>query len=38
MIHQAPEAGTNLVDTADGYGHVEEVVGRALKGCRDNAV
>src|SRR5271155_2834276 len=30
--------GMNLVDTADAYGDSEEVVGRALKGRRDNVV
>jgi aryl-alcohol dehydrogenase-like predicted oxidoreductase len=38
IIHKALDAGINLVDTADGYGDSEEVVGRALKGRRDNVV
>ena len=38
MIHKALDAGINLVDTADAYGDSEEVVGRALKGRRDNVV
>jgi aryl-alcohol dehydrogenase-like predicted oxidoreductase len=38
IIHQALDAGINLVDTADAYGDSEEVVGRALKGRRDNVV
>jgi aryl-alcohol dehydrogenase-like predicted oxidoreductase len=38
IIHKALDAGINLVDTADAYGDSEEVVGRALKGRRDNVV
>jgi aryl-alcohol dehydrogenase-like predicted oxidoreductase len=38
IIHKALDAGINLVDTADVYGDSEEVVGRALKGRRDNVV
>jgi aryl-alcohol dehydrogenase-like predicted oxidoreductase len=38
IIHKALDAGMNLVDTADAYGDSEEVVGRALKGRRDNVV
>ena len=38
IIHKALGAGINLVDTADAYGDSEEVVGRALKGRRDNVV
>jgi aryl-alcohol dehydrogenase-like predicted oxidoreductase len=38
IIHKALEAGINLVDTADAYGDSEEVVGRALRGRRDNVV
>ena len=38
IIHKALDAGVNLVDTADAYGDSEEVVGRALKGRRDNVV
>jgi len=38
IIHKALDAGINLVDTADAYGDSEEVVGRALKGHRDNVV
>lgn len=36
-IHTALESGVNLVDTAPvyGLGHSEEVVGKALHGCRD---
>ena len=38
IIHKALDAGINLVDTADAYGDSEDVVGRALKGRRDNVV
>jgi len=38
IIHKALDAGINLVDTADAYGDSEQVVGRALKGRRDNVV
>jgi aryl-alcohol dehydrogenase-like predicted oxidoreductase len=38
VIHKALDAGINLVDTADGYGDSEEVVGKALKGRRDSVV
>jgi aryl-alcohol dehydrogenase-like predicted oxidoreductase len=38
VIHRALDAGINLVDTADGYGDSEEIVGRALKGRRDSVV
>ena len=38
IIHKALDAGINLVDTADGYEDSEEIVGRALKGRRDNVV
>jgi aryl-alcohol dehydrogenase (NADP+) len=38
IIRKALDAGINLVDTADAYGDSEEVVGRALKGRRDNVV
>jgi len=38
IIHRALDAGINLVDTADAYGDSEEVVGRAVKGHRDNVV
>lgn len=39
-IHRALALGVNLIDTAEGYGqgHAEEVVGRALKGRRHEAV
>jgi aryl-alcohol dehydrogenase-like predicted oxidoreductase len=38
VIHQALDAGINLVDTADGYGDSEEIVGKALKSRRDTVV
>jgi aryl-alcohol dehydrogenase (NADP+) len=38
VIHKALDAGINLIDTADAYGDSEEVVGRALKGRRDDVV
>jgi aryl-alcohol dehydrogenase-like predicted oxidoreductase len=40
MTHRAFDAGINFVDTADVYsaGESEEIVGRALKGRRDDVV
>jgi aryl-alcohol dehydrogenase-like predicted oxidoreductase len=40
IIHQALDAGINFVDTADVYsaGESEEIVGKALKGRRDDVV
>jgi aryl-alcohol dehydrogenase-like predicted oxidoreductase len=40
IIHRALEAGINFIDTADVYsaGESEEIVGRALKGRRDDVV
>jgi aryl-alcohol dehydrogenase-like predicted oxidoreductase len=40
MIHAALDGGINFVDTADVYsaGQSEEIVGRALKGRRDDVV
>ncbi len=40
IIHAALDAGVNLVDTADVYafGQSEEILGRALKGRRDQVV
>jgi aryl-alcohol dehydrogenase-like predicted oxidoreductase len=40
IIHQALDAGVNFVDTADIYsaGESEEIVGKALKGRRDDVV
>jgi aryl-alcohol dehydrogenase-like predicted oxidoreductase len=38
IIHKALDAGINLVDTADRYADAEDIVGRALKGRRDQVV
>lgn len=40
VIHRALELGVTLLDTSDAYGpfHNEELVGRALRGRRDQAV
>jgi aryl-alcohol dehydrogenase-like predicted oxidoreductase len=38
IIHKALDAGINLIDTADSYGDSEDVVGKALKGRRDDVV
>src|SRR5690349_13316288 len=40
VIHRALDAGINFVDTADVYsaGEAEEIVGRALRGRRDDVV
>ncbi|HEX3784085.1 MAG TPA: aldo/keto reductase [Pseudonocardiaceae bacterium] len=38
IIHKALDAGINFIDTADAYGDSEDVVGKALKGRRDNVV
>jgi aryl-alcohol dehydrogenase-like predicted oxidoreductase len=40
IIHRALDAGINFVDTADAYSHgeSEEIVGKALKGRRDDVV
>jgi aryl-alcohol dehydrogenase-like predicted oxidoreductase len=40
IIHRALDAGVNFVDTADMYsaGESEEIVGKALKGRRDDVV
>jgi aryl-alcohol dehydrogenase-like predicted oxidoreductase len=41
VIHQAIDSGINLVDTADVYGNGgenEEIVGKALRGRRDDVV
>ncbi|WP_327293043.1 aldo/keto reductase [Streptomyces sp. NBC_01198] len=40
IVHKALDAGINFVDTADVYsqGESEEIVGKALKGRRDNVV
>jgi aryl-alcohol dehydrogenase-like predicted oxidoreductase len=40
IIHRALDAGINLIDTADVYsrGESEEIVGKAVKGRRDDVV
>src|SRR5437879_4364055 len=40
IVHAALEAGINFIDTADVYssGESEEIVGKALKGRRDDVV
>ncbi|KAA0083425.1 aldo/keto reductase [Mycolicibacterium sp. P9-64] len=38
VIHEALDAGINVIDTADVYGDSEEIVGRALRGRRDGVV
>jgi aryl-alcohol dehydrogenase-like predicted oxidoreductase len=40
IIHKALDAGINFIDTADMYSHgeSEEIVGKALKGRRDDVV
>src|SRR5206468_6761394 len=40
IVHAALDAGINFVDTADMYsaGECEEIVGKALKGRRDDVV
>ncbi|MEU9168445.1 aldo/keto reductase [Streptomyces sp. NPDC048420] len=40
IIHKALDAGINFVDTADAYsrGESEQIIGKALKGRRDNVV
>ena len=40
IIHKALDSGINFVDTADiyGWGESEEIVGKALKGKRDDVV
>ncbi|MGQ4615510.1 aldo/keto reductase [Nocardia sp. R7R-8] len=40
IIHRALDAGINVVDTADVdcQGENEEIVGKALRGCRDDVV
>lgn len=40
MVHRVLDAGVNLLDTADAYdgGRSEEILGRAIKGRRDEVV
>ena len=39
-IHKALEMGVNFFDTAEayGHGHSEEVLGQALKDCREDII
>jgi aryl-alcohol dehydrogenase-like predicted oxidoreductase len=38
IVHTALDAGINLLDTSDTYGDSEDIIGRALKGRRDQVV
>ena len=38
IVSRALDAGINLIDTADAYGDSEEMLGRTLKGRRDDIV
>ena len=40
VVHQALDLGMNFIDSSDmyGWGHNEELLGRALKGRRDQVV
>jgi aryl-alcohol dehydrogenase-like predicted oxidoreductase len=38
VVHKALDAGINLIDTADAYTGSDELVGKALKGRRDEVV
>ena len=38
MVARALDAGVNMIDTADAYGESEELLGRALRGRRDEVV
>ena len=38
MVARALDAGVNMIDTADAYGESEEILGRALRGRRDDVV
>lgn len=38
MVARALDAGINFVDTSDAYGESEEMLGKALKGRRDDVV
>lgn len=40
MVHKSLDHGINFIDTADRYsdGESEEIVGKALKGRRDDVV
>ncbi|ACX64713.1 aldo/keto reductase [Paenibacillus sp. Y412MC10] len=36
LLHSAIDAGLNMIDTAECYGHSEELIGKALSGRRDD--
>ncbi|HEY2061148.1 MAG TPA: aldo/keto reductase [Amycolatopsis sp.] len=38
IVHRALDGGINLIDTADVYGDSEKIVGKALRGRRDDVV
>lgn len=38
LVHRYLDSGGNFLDTADIYGHSEEIVGRAIKGLRSRVV
>ncbi|NEB81938.1 aldo/keto reductase [Streptomyces sp. SID14478] len=38
ILERAGKLGVTMIDTADGYGDSEEIIGRALKGRRDDFV
>jgi aryl-alcohol dehydrogenase-like predicted oxidoreductase len=38
LVHRYLDAGGTFIDTADGYGSSEEIVGRALRGRRSKVV
>ena len=38
MVNRTLDANINFIDTADAYGESEEILGRALKGRRDEVV
>lgn len=38
VVHEAVDAGINLIDTANSYGPAEEYVGKACRGMRDRVL
>jgi aryl-alcohol dehydrogenase-like predicted oxidoreductase len=38
VVHEAVDAGINLIDTANTYGPAEEYVGKACRGMRDRVI
>ncbi|NMO95901.1 aldo/keto reductase [Paenibacillus lemnae] len=36
LLHSAMDAGLNMIDTAECYGNSEELIGKSLKGRRDD--